>query len=84
MAVVLSSEDVFGAVGGVAITPSDSATIEPVPRALWVGVSGDINVEFIDGSTAILKSAAAGTPLPLQVSKVLATSTTATDIVALY
>lgn len=84
MAGKVASEGVFGAVGGVAVTPSDTLSITPVPRALWVGVSGDLSVEFIDGTSVTLSGASAGVPLALQVSKVMATGTTATNIVALY
>lgn len=32
-----------------------------LPREIYVGSAGDLNVTFIDGSTSIIKSIAAGT-----------------------
>ena len=73
---------------GVSVTPSDTVDITGVnpntPAALFVGVGGDIQVITIGGSTLILKNIADGSFLPIQVTRVMATSTTATDIVALF
>lgn len=69
------------AVGAVAVTPSDSATNNA--RALYIGVSGDVAV-VTRGKTAsvVFKSVPVGV-LPVQVTKVLATGTTATNILGL-
>lgn len=77
-----SSNATVPAHGAVAITPSDS-TIIPVTRAIWVGVTGNINVRMADGQTALFSNVPVGL-LPIQVDKVLSTSTTATTMVALY
>ena len=73
---------------GVSVTPSDTVDITGVnpntPATLFVGVGGDIQVITIGGSTLILKNIASGSFLPIQVTRVKATSTTATDIVALF
>ena len=73
---------------GVSVTPSDTVDITGVnpntPATLFVGVGGDIQVITIGGSTLILKNIADGSFLPIQVTRVMATSTTATDIVALF
>ena len=68
--------------GAVSVTPSD-ATELPVTRGLYVGVAGNLRVKMTDGQTVTLVAAANGYH-PLQVIQVLSTSTTATDIVALY
>lgn len=78
-----TNTDVYTAVGGVAVTPSDS-TIIPWFRALWVGGAGSVAVKFANGSTATLVGVPAATVLPVQGTQVLATGTTATDIVALF
>jgi hypothetical protein len=49
-----------------------------------VGTGGDISVITLGGSTLVLKNIADGSFLPIQVTRVKATSTTATDIVALF
>lgn len=70
------------AYGGVAVTPSDSTSLSGV-RALYVGVAGDVAVTMKGSSTAVTFKAVPVGILPIQVSKVMATNTTATDIVAL-
>jgi hypothetical protein len=78
------SSAVYGATQGVAVTKSDS-TVLPVTRALWVGGAGDVAVIFTGDTAAVtLAGVAAGTMLPVQVTKVMSTNTTATSIVALY
>ena len=67
---------------GVAVTPSDSVVI-PMTRALYVGVGGNVRVTDINGDVTYA-NVPAGSILPIQVSRVFATSTTASSIVALY
>lgn len=67
--------------GGYAVTPSDSTILTKTPRALWVGVSGDLVLVFSDESTATIKGAVG--LIPVRAKKVMS-STTCTDIVALY
>jgi hypothetical protein len=68
--------------GAAAVSLSDSNVI-PVTRALYVGTSGNINVRMADGQTVLFSSVSAGI-FPIQVDQVLLTSTTASNIVALY
>jgi len=65
------------------ITPSDSATLSPIPKALWANVAGDIAITGEDG-TSVTFTVAASTPIPLCPTKVLSTGTTATGIKAIY
>ena len=66
------------------VTPSDSGSIVHC-RGLWIGGAGDITVNFRKGGTNItLVAVSAGSLLPIDVSRVYSTGTTATDIVALY
>ncbi len=67
----------------VSITPNDT-TIIPVPRAVYVGGTGHLEVVMFGGSTVIFKSVPAGTTLEIHVTKIKATNTTATLILALY
>jgi hypothetical protein len=71
------------AVDGVAVTPSDS-TVLTTTRALWVGGAGNLSVVMKNGTTLTLNSVPAGSMLSLRVTKVRSTSTTATNIVALW
>ena len=51
---------------------------------LFAGAAGDIDLITVDGDTVLFKGIVAGQFLPVQVKRVKATSTTATDIVALW
>lgn len=66
------------------ITPGDGADVQYVTRALWIGGAGDIKIATPSGDVVILVGVAAGTLIPIRVSRVYSTSTTATSIVGLY
>jgi len=70
---------------GVAVVPSDTVDLaSPSTGGLCVGVDGDICVILLDDTTPVtLKNRVAG-DWPYVVKRVLATGTTATNIVALY
>ncbi len=70
--------------GAVAVTPADGSDLTDVTRALWIGGAGNVAVVTLDGSTVTIKGVQAGTLLPIRVSRVKSTGTTATDILALY
>lgn len=63
------------------ITPSNNAFEKT--RGLYVGVSGDVEVEMAGGNTVIFTDLAAGVIHPLQVVKVLAGNTDATGIIGI-
>jgi len=73
---------------GVDVTPSDSVDVTGAtantPATLFVGTGGDVEVITLGGSTLVLKNIADGSFLPIQITRVKATNTTATDIVALF
>lgn len=71
-----------------AVTPSDGTDLVAVSRALWIGGAGTLTVVMAGskgnpGATILISGISAGTLLPLAVSRVKATGTTATLIVAL-
>jgi len=67
-----------------AITPSDSAELAKIPKALWIGTGGDVNVQGVNNASPVMfRNVPNGFIVPVRVRKVLATGTTATDIVAL-
>lgn len=69
----------------VAVTPDNSTDLPGGPcRALYVGTTGDISLIPAGGSSAVTFAAVAVGILPVAVKRVRATSTTATNIVALY
>lgn len=65
---------------GAAVTPSDSAEVNF--RALYVGIQGHVTVDLIGGGTNLTFMEAQGI-LPISVSKVYLTGTTATNIIGL-
>ncbi len=77
------------ALNGAEVTPADGSDLSFVSRALYVGGAGDLEVVMAgdhssDGATLTIVGVPAGTLLPLAVSRVKATGTTATSIVALW
>ena len=69
---------------GFEITPSDSANLERNTRGLYVGVIGDVTVDMASGNTITFVALAAGIVHPLQVKRVYASGTDATDIIGVY
>jgi hypothetical protein len=68
-----------------AVTPSDSASLPNKPRALYVGTAGNLAIRnTTDGVTVTLVGVPAGSLLPVRPDRVMATGTTASNIVALY
>ena len=74
--------DTASARGGFAVIPSDVATF-PASRALYIGVTGDVCVDFAEGGTNVVLKAVPVGILAVQVTRVYTTGTTATDIVRL-
>ncbi len=68
---------------GFAVTPSDATPLAETCRALYVGSAGTIAVTMASGASLSFIGVGAGTILPVRISAVLATGTTASDIVAL-
>lgn len=67
----------------VVVTPNDNTDLAVVTRAIYVGTTGDVTVDmFGTGSNLTFKNVPAGTWFAIQVTRIYATDTTATDIVA--
>ena len=69
--------------GAAAVTPNDSADLDRYARRLYVGGTGDVKVDMLDGSTVTFSSVPVG-ELNISVARVYATGTTAANIVAIY
>ena len=69
-----------------AVTPSDGTDLPTAPtRGLYVGSAGNLVVNMAGGGASVtFTGVPAGAILPIRVDRVLATSTTASAIVALY
>lgn len=73
----------FPATSAVAVTLSDTVDLQAVSRALWIGTTGDVTVIMKDGQTATFTAAPVGW-MPLRVSRVKLTGTSAGSIVAVW
>lgn len=60
-------------------TPSDTAFVNYV--GLYVGTTGNVNVQCNAGTSVLFTAVPAGTIIPLRVIRVMSTSTTASTIV---
>lgn len=76
-----------------AITPSNTVAIGETtagdgnaqrPQAVYVGGAGAVVAVMPDGTTATFAGATAGSILPIQPVRINSTSTTATNLLALY
>ena len=72
-------------VHGFAITPDDTTVFAPT-RYLWIGADGgNVAVRLAGDTTPVtLNAVPAGTMLEVCCVQVMATNTTATDVVGLY
>lgn len=70
--------------GAVAIAPSDTVDLAKHVDSIYMGGAGDVKVNMIDGTTVTFKAVPVGTILPIRVSRVYATGTSATLMVGLY
>jgi hypothetical protein len=68
----------------VAVTPHDSTDLTTVSRAIWVGTGGNVVAVTASGSPVTFNNVPDGTLLPIRVSRINSTNTTASDIVALW
>lgn len=71
---------------GTVLTLSDVTVIENT-RGLYVGGTGALTVQMYGmpaGTTTLFSGIPAGTFMPIQVTKVFATGSTATLVIALY
>jgi hypothetical protein len=68
-----------------AVTPSDVTVFTNETRGVYVGVGGDLAVRMAGGgNTVVFAGVLAGSLLPIVVDQILATGTTATNIVAVH
>jgi hypothetical protein len=67
-----------------AVTPSDTVDLTKPCRSLYVGVAGNVVAVTTADDTVTFTGVVAGEILPIVAKRINSTSTTATDIVALY
>jgi hypothetical protein len=74
----------YSASGMVEIDPSDTEDLAHPLRGLYVGGGGDVRCVGPEGDVVTLKNLSSGQILPVQIVRVYASGTTATDLVGLY
>lgn len=67
----------------VAVVPDDAGVIQ-LTQALYVGGAGNVRVLMAGGQDVVFVGVPAGTILPVSVTRVFATNTTATNILRLH
>lgn len=68
---------------GFSILPSDVNALPETTRALYVGAGGSLSMRMLSGETLTLSNVTSGSLLPLRVTHVFATGTTAGAIAGL-
>jgi len=83
-------------VASITVTPSDSTLFSRPTRAIYVGVTGNVTIQWAAANTesfltsegysntGAFVAVPAGTTLTVRANKVLATGTTANSILALF
>ena len=68
----------------LAVTPSDTVNLQGTTRGLYIGSDGNVVCINESGNAVTFVGLIAGTILPVQTTRVNATNTTSTNIVALF
>lgn len=69
--------------GARTVTTSDTVNLT-YPSVIYVGVGGNVQVTTAQGDQVTFNGLLAGQVIPVQVIRVWATSTTATNLLAIY
>jgi hypothetical protein len=67
-----------------AIVPNDTVDLPELPRAIYIGQTGNVSARLASGATIMFLNAQAGSCLPVRVRGINATGTTALGIVSLW
>jgi len=65
------------------ITPSDVAELAHATRSIYVGTGGDVTLRMVSGEAVTLTNAQPGAFYPIRVIQVLATGTTASNLLGM-
>ena len=76
--------DTSPATNGQTVVKSDTEFLPEPTRAIYVGGTGDVAVTMHGGDSLIFVGVPAGSILPIKVSQVLSTNTTATNMLAIW
>ena len=79
----LSTDNAAPGVYSFAVTPSDTVNFASIPRAFYVGVTGDVVLVNTDGTTAAWTAVPAGMIIPCGAIRINSTSTSASGIIGI-
>ena len=80
---LVPDDDLSAIIDAAVVVPSDVADLAYATRSLWVGGAGDVTVMLVKSSAQVTyKSVPAGTRLGVSVTRVYATLTTSTNMLA--
>ncbi|MEN1729402.1 MAG: hypothetical protein AAGJ52_13280 [Pseudomonadota bacterium] len=65
------------------ISPNDASDLAHVTRALYIGTGGNLRVTAKGGATVTIPNLPSGSVLPIRVSRVHETATTASGLIGL-
>ena len=69
---------------GAPITPNYGSDLPVMPRAIYVGIGGDLAVILADGDSVTLAAVPGGIILPVRARRVRQSGTSASALVALW
>ena len=84
MGFVPTNKVTYQAIKSVDVTPDDNNDLAIIGAIIFVGTGGNLEVTTVSGDTVIYNNLPDAYTLPVQVRRVKATNTTATDIIAQY
>jgi len=67
-----------------AVTPSDTVDLPSVSRGIYVGGAGNVTVVMLGGAVVTFTAPPVGSLLPIAITRVNLTGTTATNLVAIW
>lgn len=68
----------------IAIAPNDTTPLAAACRAIYIGAAGNVKLKTMQGVSVEFVGLQAGQILPVQAILIFNTSTTATNLVAIY
>lgn len=68
---------------GFTVTPHDTTDLPEPTRAVYVGSGGDLTVRMLTGETLVFSAVLPGSLLPVRVTRIFATGTSAANLVGL-
>ena len=84
MGFVPTNKITYQAIKSVSITPDNDNDLAITGAIIFVGTGGDLEVTTMSGDTVVYKNLPDAYTLAVQVKRVKATNTTATDLIAQY